>query len=462
MEKKFYSLRLNELKQTVSQLQVFLRKHKAQRSLSQLKSLINKINNLITELKSFFELGYLRQIIKPAAIALGLSFGITANAQNFAPAVENPFGFVPELEFLMTSFADLDNDGDLDILAISYGYDGTNETTNFVYLENNGTSSNALFNSRMSTPFGLDTPLEGVSFPVLADFDDDGDADLLVFGYYGANLFFENTGTASSPQFASPQINAFGLNNLPDYAYFFFPTAADLDNDGDTDLLLGFYGYDYDTETEINQLLFVKNIGTSSVPNFTTPEINPFGLSTSGYFSLPVLGDVDNDGDLDLFVSGYSYELEDSIIEYFENTGSASSPSFVQQPEGNITGFGDYLAIAQFADIDTDGDDDLFVHINQNGGVWQFYENLNIETNIGTDIINEPISVYPNPAENSFEIQYNGNIKSVELSDVSGRVVYYANTSNKQIDISNLSKGYYLLKITNSDGAIAIRKILKE
>jgi hypothetical protein len=69
--------------------------------------------------------------------------------------------------------------------------------------------------------------------------------------YYGNTRYFENTGTATSPVFAAPVANPFGLVQTN---YYNFPAIADLDDDGDEDILIGeYYGsLQYFKNTEIN------------------------------------------------------------------------------------------------------------------------------------------------------------------------------------------------------------------
>ncbi len=47
-----------------------------------------------------------------------------------------------------------------------------------------------------------------------------------------------------------------------------------------------------------------------------------------GDYSVPALFDTDNDGDEDLFVGYYSNENFRGSIYYFENTGTATEPSY--------------------------------------------------------------------------------------------------------------------------------------
>lgn len=74
------------------------------------------------------------------------------------------------------------------------------------------------------------------------------------------------------------------------------------------------------------------------------------------------------------------------------------------------------------------------------------------------------ISLYPNPAQSSFKLGLGNNI---EISDVSiynilgKKVQNVAKINVNEYDVSNLSTGLYLVKITDDNGALAIKKLYK-
>jgi gingipain R len=73
------------------------------------------------------------------------------------------------------------------------------------------------------------------------------------------------------------------------------------------------------------------------------------------------------------------------------------------------------------------------------------------------------IKVYPNPAQDYLHINWAGqNMTSIELIDISGKVVLTVkptNQSNYTIDISAIADGFYLLKLANETSQ-DIRKII--
>ena len=74
------------------------------------------------------------------------------------------------------------------------------------------------------------------SIPELADLDDDGDLDLIVGSRSDTLHYFENTGTATDPAFTqrTGAGNPFNEINAPGDTG---PALIDLDGDGDLDLV---------------------------------------------------------------------------------------------------------------------------------------------------------------------------------------------------------------------------------
>jgi len=90
-----------------------------------------------------------------------------------------------------------------------------------------------------------------------------------------------------------------------------------------------------------------------------------------------------------------------------------------------------------------------------------FYENesaLNIEDFESAD---NNISIYPNPAGNSVNIRTSSQIKSLELFDSTGKVIFNSEGS-KEIDFSKYPNGFYLIKIKTSENETVIKKVLKK
>jgi hypothetical protein len=258
----------------------------------------------------------------------------TAQAPAFGELVFNPFGAesLPDGSTTLT-FGDLDNDGDYDMLAGQYDSEYFGGTY-FTYFENTGTPTAPAFAAPQSDPFGLALEGDVDStVPYLVDLDNDGDLDLLVGTYsYDTDevsiYYLPNTGTAQNPAFGASQLNPFGLQPDVD-GYLFLPAVADFDNDGDLDIVAGgayeYLGYD----NYLTALDYYENTGTATSPAFAPPQRNAFGLAPqiNGYVAIPTAADLDDDGDVDVLTSGYAYEAYGTgfTFEYFENTAITST-----------------------------------------------------------------------------------------------------------------------------------------
>ncbi|MGH7445323.1 MAG: FG-GAP repeat domain-containing protein, partial [Longimicrobiales bacterium] len=173
----------------------------------------------------------------------------------------------------------------------------------------------------------------------------DGDLDLLVGNKLdpttlrSARLFrFRNDGTAKAP--------AFTLADTLDMpgSYHFAPALADLTNDGLVDMLLGTWN---------EGVLFMRNDGTRQEPRFVQDTTRTITL-TRGSNATPALVDIDDDGDLDVFIGEASGE-----VNFYRNVGSVSDPRFELVSDvfdGIDVGRRSHPAAV---DIDDDGDADL-------------------------------------------------------------------------------------------------------
>jgi spore germination protein YaaH/PKD repeat protein len=70
------------------------------------------------------------------------------------------------------------------------------------------------------------------------------------------------------------------------------------------------------------------------------------------------------------------------------------------------------------------------------------------------------IFIYPNPADDKFEIVMSETNFSIEIFDILGQSVY-KNVNEKIIDLNNLSTGTYLLKIQSADNCFIKKLIIK-
>jgi hypothetical protein len=186
------------------------------------------------------------------------------------------------------------------------------------------------------------------------DIDNDGDYDVFLGSWGGSIYFYRNDGT---PESATWTFVTDSYDSI-DVGYYSAPTFSDIDNDGDYDVFLGNSG---------GSIYFYQNDGTPESPTWTflTDSYNSIDV---GDYSAPAFSDIDHDGDPDMFIGN-----GDGGIYFYRNDGTPESPTwtFVTDSYDSID-VGDYSAPA-FADIDHDGDSDLFIG-EQDGSIY-FYRN---------------------------------------------------------------------------------------
>jgi len=69
-------------------------------------------------------------------------------------------------------------------------------------------------------------------------------------------------------------------------------------------------------------------------------------------------------------------------------------------------------------------------------------------------------NIYPNPAINVVNIEVASELKSVEVYSLQGQKIM--STSSKELNISNLSSGVYMIRVEDANGAIATKRLLKK
>jgi uncharacterized repeat protein (TIGR03803 family) len=85
-----------------------------------------------------------------------------------------------------------------------------------------------------------------------------------------------------------------------------------------------------------------------------------------------------------------------------------------------------------------------------------------IVTGVTENAINNRISIYPNPVKGQLNITAeNEKINSIEIINVTGKVIMQENNPTKTINVSSLSKGLYFIQVQTEKG-IEVKRFTKE
>jgi hypothetical protein len=235
---------------------------------------------------------------------------------------------------------DLDQDGDLDflmgVIGGAFNPIRTGED-NFFFWERTSAKTFTLRTKRFLD--GVDHGSDAA--PAFADIDADGDLDLLVgskidaqTGSHPALQIYRNEGTPTAPRYRAMEPVRMGA------AFNLTPAPGDLDGDGDVDLIVGTWNQD---------LMFVRNNGTPQAPIWVVDPSAAIALPRVSH-AAPALGDLDNDGDLDLIVG-----QANGLVLHLKNVGSRRAPRFelVTDHLGDIKV--GRRSTPAFVDVDGDG-----------------------------------------------------------------------------------------------------------
>jgi hypothetical protein len=113
----------------------------------------------------------------------------------------------------------------------------------------------------------------------------------------------------------------------------------------------------------------------------------------------------------------------------------------------------------------TDTEDNLVSEVEENEiiitGDLTLIANFMLISNV-SDVWENQLTVYPNPASEFMNFMSNENIRNLELYNLTGQKVYSAevNVNNYKLDVSGLPQGFYLVRLTNIEGDIHTTRIL--
>ena len=357
-------------------------------------------------------------------------------------------------EHAAPAVADLDGDGDLDLLI---GYGGSHTASGYRaglwHFENKGTTQQPAFSLVTTDYSGLTASLALTNVrPAFADVDANGSMDLVLTGNGATG---DDVGMRvllnEAPRGAAVRYNlATAIRwSVPDLFPSDLPTVTDVDRDGKPDLLVG--------KTD-GTIQYLRNAGTTANPLFQLQNQNVGGFTFdrfTGARSL-VVADLNGDQKNELLVATSSGQVR---VYQFPDRLDQPLTLLDSLPALGVPGKG---LVAALADLDGDQLPDLM--LGSLAGGLRYLKNTSQKIVI-TGVTEEPTGpwAFPNPTSRYVTIRapYNGR---VELLSLSGRIVLpgqavRANTE-KTLDLGNVPGGTYLLRLSAGPNPAQVQKLI--
>ncbi|MDA0708673.1 MAG: VCBS repeat-containing protein, partial [bacterium] len=259
--------------------------------------------------------------------------------QNNAGTLTDINAGLPPIYLGKAEWGDYDGDGDLDVALSGYQADGSGLTR--IYRNENG-------------QFALDTQQNLVSLRysnvAWGDYDADGDVDLLTSGmttggtvstvlYKNGRIDRDRTGSplGGQPILEEDVFNTGSIVNV----YNGNLAWGDIDNDGDLDLAVSGYGSGNVRQAQ----LYLNNPLGTLLRDERSTDLTPVSQGSLQW------GDYDNDGDIDLMLSGWRNGWEATLNLYTNAAGIFTENTFFSSTR--------VIGSVKWGDYDNDGDLDL-------------------------------------------------------------------------------------------------------
>ncbi|WP_293896357.1 FG-GAP-like repeat-containing protein [Flavobacterium sp.] len=412
-----------------------------------------------------------------------------------------------------TNFADLNNDGNLDIFSCH------DIAPNCYYLNGGGLANGLTFYQSNTTAGAMNFGTIGGNYSTLfTDFDNDGDVDVFISKCSGPPCeLHRNDGNGIYTDISAiAQINVTPIQTWSS-------AIGDFDNDGDMDIIItassGLHkyfrnnldtsntteeafsnitvgsGWDTNTSTNIDNVTYdfdndgfldILGGGNKIMFNQHNSTFVPFSYSGIG---VGAIGDLNDDGFLDI--------QNGSTIRYAVPNTNKWLKVALQGIQSNSNGIGArveiygswgkqirdvrsgegfkymsslnaYFGIGQATTIDQ-------VIIRWPSGIVDTYNNVAPNQRLmvveGATLAvnsfnNGVFSVYPNPAKNAVNIQLKDNLnvtlKSALIYDLTGKIVLQTNELNQPINVEKLATGTYIISLSDTENKSYTQKFIKE
>ncbi|OFY23959.1 MAG: hypothetical protein A2X02_00920 [Bacteroidetes bacterium GWF2_29_10] len=382
---------------------------------------------------------------------------------------------------------DIDDDGDLDIVAFSVLADklylhknvsiekyGVPDSLEYIVANDfwgdicEGQDNNEIIfgsNCNNKKQLKADNQINHVGSTVtIYDFNGDGKKDLLLGDVDYPNIVLLTNETDNINAKMSKTIDYKFPNNNNPIDIYSNPACYILNVDSDSlkDLLV--CASDGASMKNNNKIYYYKNTGTNNIPSYNL-QSKQFLLDKTidvGEGSFPVSYDINNDGLIDLFISNSGLHRESyldsnsilhsvfySTISFYKNIGTKANPAFklITKDFANLSLHEDLInAYPAFGDIDNDGKAELI--IGDLKGTIDLYKNTGTITNPNYQLIEQNwikssnLSSYRNLTPAFCDFNSDGVLDLI-IGNKNGTFLYFKNKGTKSNPVFELQSSKF-------------------
>lgn len=272
------------------------------------------------------------------------------------------------------------------------------------------------------------------------DINNDSYLDLIITGFDtnfepNTKLYLNDLGTFT-------EVSNHGIKKY----YFTNSAVADIDKDGDMDFVISGIDSSYTEETA---LYLNDGLGVFTKETLSFEQV---------YFGDLSFVDFNNDTFLDVFITG-----QDANANYTSNLYiNDQTTNFVLETAVSDSIIGVAISSCDWNDFDNDGDMDLIISGFNNNAEREIKVYQNTLNTVGNqDYFLNETTISPNPVDDKININSIAKIDRVVIYNSQGqRVSKFNNTT--ELDVKTLEKGIYILSIYDENNIHKMIKFIKQ